>query len=335
MTERQDLERNPQLFDLFRVLRELERSSPDKPRIGDGTTVAQEVVALAQDPFAGFAASNITRIDATARGTPRVFTQFMGYFGPQGALPLNTTLDALNWLQRDPSFARFADLFANRFQQLFFRAWADSRPIAHHDRPREDKFARYVGAFSGIGTPAATERDAVPDLAKLAYSGLVSSRVKSARRLAQLLRGTMGLDVWIVERVGAWLTFEPDARTSLGARGSSLGQDTVLGTRAYSINDKFRILLKAESLEQYNTMLPGGEVARKIADLVFYYAGHRFEYDVELQLPAKLAPAARLGVSGQLGWTAWVAPPPVAADDDHYLDDARFDLSQRRSAGAL
>ncbi len=334
MSDRQDLEEEPFRFDLFRVLRDLERGTPDKPRIGDSTTVAQDVVALAQDPFAGFASSNIARVDKTTRGTPRLYTRFLGFFGPHGALPLNSTLEAMNWLQRDASFARFADLFANRFQQLFFRAWADARPIAQHDRPRDDAFARYVGSFAGIGSPALADRDAVADLAKLPYAGLVSSRIKSARRLAQLLRGVMGLDASIIERVGVWLTFEADARMALGAKGSSLGSDTVLGQRAYSINDKFRIRLKAKTLEQYAAMLPGGEMARRIADLVFFHVGHRFEYDVELLLPARLAPATQLGVSGQLGWTAWVAPQP-AADEEQYLADARFDLSERRTAGAL
>ena len=49
-------------------------------------------------------------------------------------------------------------------------------------------------------------------------------------------------------------------------------------------------------------------MADKLADLVFFHVGHRFEYDVELSLPARLAPPARLGVAGQLGWTSWVAP---------------------------
>lgn len=332
MSDRRDLEDEPFRFDLFRVLRDLERGSPEKPRIGDSTTVAQEVVALGQEPFIGFAASNIARIDTTAAGTPRLFTRFLGFFGPHGALPLNNTLEALGWLQRDPSFPRFTDLLANRFQQLFFRAWADARPIAQHDRPKDDRFAGYVGAFAGVGSPALASRDAVADLAKLPYAGLASARIKSARRLVQILRGVMGLDAWIIERVGTWLVFEPDARTALGASGSALGVDTVLGQRAFSINDKFRIRLRAQTLEQYAAMLPGGDVARRIADLVFFYAGHRFEYDVELQLPAKLAPAAQLGVSGQLGWTAWMAPAPAAADT--YLAEARFNLGDRRTTYA-
>jgi type VI secretion system protein ImpH len=119
---------------------------------------------------------------------------------------------------------------------------------------------------------------------------------------------------------------------AVGANGSSLGMDTFLGVRSYSINDKFRITISTNSLQQYEELLPSGTLAGRLADLVFFHVGHRYEYDVELALPAKMAPPTRLGASGQLGWTSWVAPPPVADDDETYLRDARFNLSERRSA---
>jgi type VI secretion system protein ImpH len=332
LSDRDDLAAEPRRFDLLRVLRDMERASPDKPRIGDSTTVAEDVVALSQDPFVDFPDANIDKVDTTAKGKQRLYTKYLGFFGPQGALPLNNTIEVMEW--RDPAFPRFVDIFGNRFQQLFFRAWADARPIAQHDRPADDKFAGYLAAFEGLGTESMHGRDSVPDLAKLPFAGLVSSKVKSSRRLAQLLRGILHLDVWIEERVGTWLKFEPDARSALGGRGASLGVDSVLGSMAYSINDKFRIRIKARSLTEYQAILPGGVAARQIADLVFFYAGHRYEYDVQLLLPAHLAPPTQLGVSGQLGWTAWVAPP-AGNDDGTYRDDARFDLSERRSANAL
>ncbi len=331
MTDWDDLKREPYRFDLFRVLRELERGSRDKPRIGDNTVVGQEIVSFVQDPFLEFPPSNIYEVSETAKGTPRLHTRFLGFFGPQGALPLSTTLEAHEWAQRrDESFARFANIFLNRFIQLFFRAWSDSKPISQHDRPDDDRFARYVGTFAGIGTDPFAGRDAIDDIAKLPFAGLVAPRVKSARRLAQLIGGVFGLDVTIVERIGSWLMFEPGDRMGVGTQGSSLGVDSFLGNRSYSINDKFRISIKTTSLDQYRSLLPDGAFAEQLADLVFFYVGYRYEYDVELALPASLAPATRLGSSGQLGWTAWMAPPSAAAAKDSYLNDARFDLSERR-----
>ena len=330
MSYRDTLKAAPGRHDFFRVLRELERSTPHKPRISDSNIMSEDVVGLAQDPFLAFPDSNLSSVDETKQELLRIFTKFMGFFGPQGALPLTTTVEAYWWLEKDPSFPRFTDLFVNRFQQLFFRAWADARPIAQFDRPKQDRFFAYVGSFSGIGSPAFRGRDDVEDIAKLPYSGLVASRIKSSRRLAQLVRGAFGLDATVVERVGSWLMFEPNDRMAMGQRGSSLGADTFLGGMVYSINDKFRITIKTTSLEQYVSLLPNAPMADRLADLVFFYVGHRYEYDVELSLPAPLAPPTRLGASGQLGWTSWIAPPKDADADGKYLSDARFNLSERR-----
>jgi type VI secretion system protein ImpH len=125
--------------------------------------------------------------------------------------------------------------------------------------------------------------------------------------------------------------FEPGDQMAVGQRGSALGVDTFVGKRSYSINDKFRITVRTTSLEQYKGLLPNAPMADRLADLVFFHIGHRFEYDVELALPARLAPPAQLGASGQLGWTSWVAPRADAGEDE-YLTDARFDLAERRKA---
>ncbi len=207
-------------------MRDLERAHPEKPKIGDNAVLDEEVVAVVQDPFLAYPAANISDFDKTMRGTPRLHTRFLGFFGPQGALPLLTTFEVHNWhwgRKQDHSFARFVDIFGNRFRQLFFRAWSDARPIGQFDRPKQDRFHAYVGAFAGIGSPPFADRDGVNDLAKLPFAGLVSSHVKSARRLAQLLRGVFKLDVSITERMGSWLSFEPGDRLALGAMGSTLG----------------------------------------------------------------------------------------------------------------
>ena len=68
-------------------------------------------------------------------------------FGPQGALPLTTTDEAYSWLRaRDDAFARFVDIFQGRFLALFFRAWADARPIAQERSPS----ARIVFAITSV-----------------------------------------------------------------------------------------------------------------------------------------------------------------------------------------
>lgn len=335
MSYRGELKLEPYRFDFLAVMRELERTYRDKPRVGDSTVVAEDIVLLGQDPYLEFPASNVSAFEQTATGIPRLKTRFLGFFGPQGALPLSTTVEAYHWSsQRDPSFARFTDIFSNRFLQLFYRAWADARPIAQHDRPAQDRFIRYIGSIAGIGSEPYVDRDSVEDIAKVPFAGLTASVVKSASRLRQLIRGLFRVDVDIEERIGSWLAFEPDDRMVLGASGSSLGADTFLGGRVYSINEKVRIAIRTTSLEQYRGFLPSGGMSGRLADAVFYYLGYRYEFDVQLALPKRLAPPVRLGASGELGWTSWIAPDTESASEADWLADARFDPMQRRRSAA-
>jgi type VI secretion system protein ImpH len=331
VTWREDLREDPWGTDFLSALRQFERSFRSKPRIGDSEVAAEDVVDLGQDPFLEFPASNLTKFEEREERPPRLFTRFLGFFGPQGALPLNTSVDAYHWSQgRDPSFARFTDIFANRFLQLFFRTWANAQPIAHHDRPDEDRFADYVGSFAGVGISSMKRRDSLVDIAKLPFAGLVNPAVKSASRLKQLVRGIFHVDVGVEERVGSWLTFEPSDRLLLGA-DAQLGLGTYLGDRVYSINDKICIQIRAPELRQYRQFLPTGELFDQLTDLVFFYIGHRYEFDVRLALPARYAPPVRLGESGELGWTAWIAPDSGAGDDVWY-DEAHFNALERRQA---
>ncbi|MCV0396004.1 MAG: type VI secretion system baseplate subunit TssG [Rhizobiaceae bacterium] len=316
-------------------MRELERSAKEKPRIGDSSVLVEDVVDLAQPPFLDFPASNIADYKDQPSGRPKVTARFLGFFGPQGALPLTTTIDAYQWsMGRDESFEAFTNILAARFLQLFFRAWSDARPIAQFDRPESDRFFAYLASIAGIGTPALGGRDSVDDIAKIGYAGLVSCTVRSASRLRRLIRGVFKVETDVEERIGSWLLFEPDDRLALGAAGSALGVDALLGSRAYSINDKIRISIDARDLEQYKKFLPTGELFDNLTDLVFFYIGHRYEFDVQLSLPIRCAEPARLGVSGQLGWTAWMAPDPDA-DETIRLRDARFDPMELRRLASL
>ncbi len=330
MTFRDDLAAEPWRFDFFTVLRELERASPDKPRIGDSARMAEDIVNLYQDPFLDFAASNVVRFENKPDGVPELYSKFLGFLGPQGALPLDKTIEAYSWNNRhDPSFSRFLDIFGNRFRQLFFRAWSDARPIGQFDRPKEDRFFSYVGSVAGIGSDSYFNRDSVDDIAKLSFAGLVGSRIKSGPRLMQLIRGVFGVDIEVQERIGSWLSFEPSDMASLGSSGYSLGKNVFLGAHIYSINEKIRIAIKAADLDQYRKFLPSGELSDNLTDLIFFYLGYRYEFDIQLSLPARCAPPTQLGVSGQLGWTAWI-DPDNDAPEDVYLDNARFDPMERR-----
>ena len=182
-----DIGKEPWRFDFYSVLRRIERSFAERPRIGDSASLREEYVALGQDPYMDFPASNLSRFERDETGRLRILVKFLGLLGPQGALPLATTEEAYSWsLMRDDAFPRFLDILNHRFLQLFFRAWSDARPIGQHDRPDADRFVTYVGAMIGIGSGPFQSLDAVPDAAKMAYAGLMAPASKSASRLARI-----------------------------------------------------------------------------------------------------------------------------------------------------
>jgi type VI secretion system protein ImpH len=330
-----DINKEPWRFDFFTVLRRLERSYPEKPRVGDSTARREEYVALGQNPYMDFPASNLSAFERDAEGRFRVLVKFLGLLGPQGALPLATTEEAYSWnLMRDDAFPRFLDILNHRFLQLFFRAWSDSRPIAQHDRPADDRFIAYIGGMIGMGTEPYRDLDAVPDEAKLAFAGLMGPQAKSASRLRNLVSGLFGVAVEIDEFVGSRLTLEEEDRTRMGQRNCGLGGGILLGASVYSVQDKFRIRIFVQSMDQYVTYLPTGKRCEPLADLVFFYIGDQLDWDVELAIPAGAVKPMQLSRFGQLGWTSWMSPNWSAADVA-YRSDARFHpaeiLKQRRA----
>ena len=333
MSFRSELLAEPWRFDLFATLRRFERENPAKPRIGDAATLGDEYVALSQNPFLEFPASNLESAADDASGRTRLVARFLGMFGPQGALPLTTTEESYFWLlERDDAFPRFVDIFQRRFIALFFRAWADARPIAQNDRPGEDRFRAYIGSMIGVGTPPFRDADSLSDFAKAEYAGLLAPRVKSASRLRSMLSGLFGARVEIDEFVGLWLTLDAGERSRLGARASRVGSDCVIGASMFSVSDKFRIRVLVRDFAQFQSFLPGSESAQTIADAVFLYVGEEYDWDMELAIPAGEITPVRLGQGAQLGWTSWMAPNWSKADET-IRRDARFHVVSRLPRG--
>jgi len=328
----------PWLFDFFITMRRLERTYKDRPRIGDSASLREEYVSLGQDPYMDFPASNLSKVEQTDSGRIRVLVKFLGLLGPQGALPLATTEEAYSWLlMRDDAFARFLDLLNHRFLQLFFRAWADARPIAQHDRPEADRFITYIGSAIGIGSPPYRELDSVPDPAKLAFAGLIGAQAKGASRLRGLISGLFCVQAEIHEFVGSYLPLDDGDRSRVGAKNSALGVDMLVGSSVFSVQDKFRIRIYTKTMAQYVEFLPSGSRCEPIADIVYFYVGDQLDWEVELAIPRGEVEPVRIGSFGQLGWTTWMAPS-WAKTDEAYRTDARFHpadiLKQRRSRSA-
>lgn len=311
------------------LLRRLEREAEAKPRIGRSTRRAQDIADIGQDPRLAFPAEDLAGVQ-TDGPRPRIRAQFTGFFGPQGALPLNTTEEVLRWQDAgEDAFVAFTDMLSARFYQLFFRAWSDSHAITQHDRPDQDRFQSYVGAVAGIGSPAFRQHDDFPDIARLPLVPVFGGRVRSGVRLRQLLGGYFGFPVTVQEHVTSWLEFEPDELRGLG-RGGALGRDSYLGARLQSVNEKICIRLDLPDARTYRSFLPGQPRHGQLAALVYWYLGKCLDVDLALALPADRIPAATLGGDAAIGWLAAMRPEGLPRSGAP-IEVARFALG--RDAG--
>jgi type VI secretion system protein ImpH len=328
----------PYAYDFFQTLRRIECLHPAKPRLGEALRPADEPVRLAQEASLAFAPATLVALEQRDGGRPpRLEVAFFGLLGPNGPLPLHLTEFARERLlhHADPTFARFLDVFNHRFLAFFYRAWAQAQPAVNLDRPREDRFAGYVGAFVGIGSPRMRGRDAVPDAAKLFFSGLLARQARNADGLVGILKGYFRVPVRIEEFVGHWMPLAPTERTRIGGVNAALGQATVLGGRVWDRQHKIRIALGPLTLAQYEGFLPGGEAVKRLVAWLREYLHFEVEWDARLVLRRDQVPATRIGRYGRLGWTTWVGRYWRGRDaDDLTLDAERLVRRQERAAAA-
>ena len=302
------LEAEPHRHDFFQTLRRLEALFRDKPRFGTASRPKDEPVRLAQEPSLAFAPATLASFRAPQGDSAyaRLEVRFFGLLGPNGPLPLHLTEYARERLlhANDRTFARFLDMLHHRFIALFYRAWAQAQPTVSLDRPREDRFSSYIGSLVGLGSPAVRGRDAVPDLAKLYYSGLLVRHVRNADGLAQLLRDYFQVPVQVEQFVGHWMMLRTSERTHLG-RAAVLGRGALLGPRVWDRQHKFRIGLGPLTLGQYESFLPRGRAIGRIVSWVRQYLSFELDWDLRLTLARGEVPKTRLGAYGRLGWTTW------------------------------
>ncbi|HEY6359562.1 MAG TPA: type VI secretion system baseplate subunit TssG [Vicinamibacterales bacterium] len=318
----------PYRHDFYQALRRLECLYPDKPRWGRALRPGDEPVRLGQEPDLAFAPAPLAALETGESGKPpRLQVRLFGLFGPNGPLPTHVTEYARERLRHagDPTLSRFLDLFHHRFLALFYRAWAQAQPHVNRDRPEDDRFSTYVGAFLGVSPASFRYRDTLPDLAKFFHVGALVRQVRNSEGLAAILQHFFRVPVKVEEFVGHWMWLGPRERTLLTPAAAALGAGAVLGSRVWDRQHKFRIHLGPLTLAQYEGFLPGSAILRKLVDWVRLYLCFELDWDVRLVLRKNQVPPLTLGGGRQLGWTTWLGRRSAPGDaDDLCIDAERF-----------
>ena len=325
----------PYAHDIFQVLRRIQALNPTVPRLGDALRPRDEAVRLGQDPELDFAPANIHSFATDTGPVPRIGQRSFGLFGPMGPMPMHLTEYVRERARShgDPTMMRFADVFHHRALLLFFKAWAQSRPVVHRDRPWDDDFARWVSALFGQAAKPFTQRDAIPDDAKRLHAAALSRGPRNAEGLVKILKQYFGVDVHIDPSVGHWLDLQDEDRSRLlpstaPGRNTALGESAVLGKRVWDRQSNFRLRIGPLSYTQYQRLLPGQPARKALRDWLRQYLGMGMSCETRLVLQGSEVPRLQLGrrhkpgqptaaQAGQLGLNAWLGrqgPHPDRAD---------------------
>jgi len=321
----QALQDRPYDFDFFQVVRCLECANPDLPRIGHSRRPQGDLFRFCQNVSLAFAPSSIEAFyKATDERPAQLVVNFFGLLGTNGPLPLPITEYIYDRLHnyKDKTLASFLDVFNHRLISLFYRAWACNQQSVSHDRPEEDRFAVYIGSLFGIGGGESfRSRDAVPDIAKLHYSGRLVCQTRNAEGLREVLQDYFGIIVDIEQFIGQWINLPQECCCRLGEspENAKLGYTLIIGSRFRECQQKFRIKMGPMNFFDYQRMLPGGDSIRRLYAWVRNYVGDELSWELQLILSASEVPGIYMGKTGRLGWSTWLCSKMYEKDADDLI----------------
>ncbi len=343
-------------YSFFQALRQIERQRPSQPRIGYAQRPVDEPVRIGQPAELTFAPTSLVgrsaiATQATSQATTikqgradappvQVQQRFLGLLGPTGPMPLHITETVRDRVRHanDDSLQAFLDIFHHRIATLFYRAWSDAQPAVQHDRPQDDRFAKFVGALVGsIGRqqrPAGLDE---LDRLKRYLAGHFLGTHRHAEGLASVLAYALQAPARVQPFALRTLVLADEDRSKLCSRPRSrvsqrtncLGLSAQLGATVLDRTSMIDVQIGPVGYKTFEQFLPGGTARVRLSNALRHYAGAAIDARVTIQLQSAEVPRTALGQAGQLGRSAWIAGSNIQSDRHDY----RFDVCGASSPG--
>ncbi len=314
--------------DFFELLRQLE--GPGQ-HFGQAGGPGLEPARLGQDARLTFAAGDVARLEPPRVSglPPEVIVELIGLLGPEGPMPLHLTRwvfervsqrwfsDGQGRVTSDTAFLDFCNLMQHRMIALYWRGWADARPIVQAERAQGGRVGATVAALAGLGLPGTRGRAGPtesPDELRLLHAPAIALSVHGPERLAAPLADLIGAPVSIVEFVGTWTDLPERLQSRLGRVHARLGQGAVAGARVFGRTGRIELRIGPVDLALFRRIAGEAELRARIRHLVLALIGREIEVDLRPVLAAKDVPPPRLG-SEFLGQSLWL-PARTSRDRD-------------------
>lgn len=313
LSSRLPLTPGPGGLDFFHVMRRMECTYAEQPRLGTSLRAAHDSVRVGQEVTLGFCGVELKACTAQ-EGEPARLTLSSGLMGTDGPMPLHLTeyVWARSAFHGDGAWTAFLDVFHHRMACLLYRAWATSQPVVSLDRPHDDVFASYIGSLCGL-PHIPVQADAAATATTLQFSAVLANRRRHAGGLAALLTHYFDLPVRIEQWVGQWLSVPVAQRVRLGRRfKQTLGRGQLLGRKVWDRQHKLRVVMGPMDFSKATHLQPETPAFNQLVQWVQLYTGGVYDWDLELRLLAHTIMPLRLGANARVGRSTWLGRPQTA-----------------------
>lgn len=284
--------------DFFELVRRIEGSRPDLPRLGKAARPTQENVRFGQTPYLHFPPTEVAEIrQGNGNVEALIMTYFFGLLGVNGPMPLEFTNYVFQRSHNyyDQTWRRFLDIINHRFLTLFYRAWAENEQAVSFDRKNDDKITDIIRSLAGTSSDMLGENRTFPYLTAN-YAEHFGKSVKSRDSLEEILRNILKIDLKIKDFVVSSYDIPKGERCHLGNRRNSvLGESIQLGRSYMSATREFEIETEPVSFTESCKWMPGHSGFNLINRVITAYLDRPLEYSLTFNVVGKTVPTVVFG----------------------------------------
>lgn len=343
--------REPYGFEFFQAVRLLERAAATEHQVGTFGLVSganhysRELVCFSAQTSLSFPGSDIVQLQR--RTSPalegnnhqevarwQMQVGFTGLAGSQGVMPYYLTEVLLKELRKkNTSLRDFLDLFNHRHISLFYQASYKYQLPVNYERNKATKnrefdlFSHALSSLVGLGSRELRYRMPIADEALLGMAGHLSRQQCSVTALKGMIRHYFGLDVVIEQFQGQWDVLPEDVLCRLPSASNTsgvnnyLGVSTVLGTRCFQAQNKFRVVIKPMVYEEFMGIAPGTVKLEALKAFIHFSAGVEMDFEISVTLlTSQVAPVQLSSAHAQkplLGWNSHMVSAEHGEDCVH------------------
>ncbi|OYO27931.1 type VI secretion system baseplate subunit TssG [Janthinobacterium sp. PC23-8] len=259
-----------------------------------------------------FPENDIDAIEVRPQGGYRITANFFGLYGVASPLPTYYTEDLFEEERNGGHVMReFIDIVHYTLYPHLFGAWSKYRLEQRVVEDDDQLVLNHLYAFVGLDDPELRIKLLPHSAELLRYAALLNVRPRSALGLQTMLAdafedATVRIDSCVLRSVA----IPADQRCQLGAQGTSLGEDSYLGSHVDDYAGNLRIVLSDLPHALFQQLLPAAAACQKLKFLTRFYLTDPLEVEVELRLRQDDVRGTRLNSLewSRLGLDTWLSP---------------------------